>query len=530
MRPPRAEPHRSGLVAGHRQLHRLSPFVHPREGRSREADHCSCACVVVRVVVVAFLGDAATRIVHIAPPTRTAPHVGRATYRPAGSRILCPWCWPNHEQHAIGERGHHAGVVLWRAPAACRARSMSTSRHHRARHAAGARHRGRLHRRLAHRWRAARGPGRHHGQNAAQRAYQQLSNVGARVVGTVLNDPGGKSPRKATTTTRTTTPRRSSDPLPVIARGRSRRGRVRCSSSARPATRPLDAVAARGPAYRGAPAYRAPRIEPEGGHQTRMSSTIARSGAAHRRQPAGRAADEHRDRRPRGPRQEHGHRPAAGRHPFAARRQAGSGPEPCELNSSRSSTPSCSTLSRTSRPRASPSTRPGSSSRATCATTSSSTRPGHIEFLKNMITGAARAEAALLVIDAAEGVQENSRRHGYMMSMLGIRQLAVVVNKMDLVGWDRGVYDGSSGSTARSSTDRPQAAAFIPVSARGGDNIARSEAALVRGPTVLNALDEFRSEPTPSIGRSGCRSRTSTSSPSRATTGASSRARSTPAP
>ncbi len=60
--------------------------------------------------------------------------------------------------------------------------------------------------------------------------------------------------------------------------------------------------------------------------------------------------------------------------------------------------------------------------------------PGHIEFLKNMITGAARAEAALLVIDAAEGVQENSRRHGYMVSLLGIRQLAVVVNKMDLVG------------------------------------------------------------------------------------------------
>ena len=67
--------------------------------------------------------------------------------------------------------------------------------------------------------------------------------------------------------------------------------------------------------------------------------------------------------------------------------------------------------------------------------------PGHIEFLKNMVTGASRAEAALLVIDAKEGVQENSRRHGYMVSLLGIRQLAVVVNKMDLVGWDRAVYD-----------------------------------------------------------------------------------------
>src|SRR5690606_38797330 len=59
--------------------------------------------------------------------------------------------------------------------------------------------------------------------------------------------------------------------------------------------------------------------------------------------------------------------------------------------------------------------------------------PGHIEFLKNMVTGAARAEAALLVIDAAEGIQENSKRHGYLLSLLGFRQLAVLVNKMDLV-------------------------------------------------------------------------------------------------
>src|SRR5437667_457382 len=58
--------------------------------------------------------------------------------------------------------------------------------------------------------------------------------------------------------------------------------------------------------------------------------------------------------------------------------------------------------------------------------------PGHKEFLKNMITGAANAEAALLLIDAHEGVQENSRRHGYLLNLLGIRQIAVLVNKMDL--------------------------------------------------------------------------------------------------
>ena len=60
--------------------------------------------------------------------------------------------------------------------------------------------------------------------------------------------------------------------------------------------------------------------------------------------------------------------------------------------------------------------------------------PGHIEFLKNMVTGAARAEAALLVIDAYEGIRENSRRHGYLLWMLGIKKIVVLVNKMDLVG------------------------------------------------------------------------------------------------
>jgi bifunctional enzyme CysN/CysC len=126
--------------------------------------------------------------------------------------------------------------------------------------------------------------------------------------------------------------------------------------------------------------------------------------------------------------------------------------------------------------------------------------PGHIEFLKNMITGAARAEAALLVIDAAEGVQENSRRHGYMMSLLGIRQMAVVVNKMDLVGWNRGVYDNivrEYGAFLDQVGLKPSC--FIPVSARGGDNIADRSNQLpwYDGPTVLNALDEFRSEPQP---------------------------------
>jgi bifunctional enzyme CysN/CysC len=126
--------------------------------------------------------------------------------------------------------------------------------------------------------------------------------------------------------------------------------------------------------------------------------------------------------------------------------------------------------------------------------------PGHIEFLKNMITGASRAEAALLVIDAAEGVQENSRRHGYMVSLLGLRQLAVVVNKMDLVNWDRAVFDritAEYGAFLDQVGIKPSA--FIPVSGRGGDNIADRSANLpwYHGPTVLDALDAFHTEPAP---------------------------------
>src|SRR5690349_8771372 len=67
--------------------------------------------------------------------------------------------------------------------------------------------------------------------------------------------------------------------------------------------------------------------------------------------------------------------------------------------------------------------------------------PGHIEFLKNMISGAARAEAAVLIIDAKEGVRENSKRHGYILSMLGVGQVIVCVNKMDLVGYDQGHFE-----------------------------------------------------------------------------------------
>ncbi len=123
--------------------------------------------------------------------------------------------------------------------------------------------------------------------------------------------------------------------------------------------------------------------------------------------------------------------------------------------------------------------------------------PGHIEFLKNMITGAARAEAALLVIDAKEGILENSKRHGYLLSMLGIRQVAVLVNKMDLVGYSEETFraiEKEYGDFLKGFNVKPDA--FIPMSAMNGVNmIARSsEMPWYRGLTVLEQLDTFQHE------------------------------------
>lgn len=121
--------------------------------------------------------------------------------------------------------------------------------------------------------------------------------------------------------------------------------------------------------------------------------------------------------------------------------------------------------------------------------------PGHKEFLKNMVTGAANAEAALLLIDAHEGVQENSRRHGYLLNLLGIRQIAVLVNKMDLVGFSQERFNAIEAEyRAWLKTIGVEPNAFIPIAAKHGDNIAKLSVDMPwwNGATVLQALDDFQ--------------------------------------
>ena len=121
--------------------------------------------------------------------------------------------------------------------------------------------------------------------------------------------------------------------------------------------------------------------------------------------------------------------------------------------------------------------------------------PGHIEFLRNMVTGASRAEAAFLVIDAAEGVRENSKRHGFLASMLGIKQISVIVNKMDAVGYDEKVFvkivDEYSAFLDKINV---KPLVFVPVSGMEGDNVATKSGRMpwYGGKTVLEAMHAFQ--------------------------------------
>jgi small GTP-binding protein len=120
--------------------------------------------------------------------------------------------------------------------------------------------------------------------------------------------------------------------------------------------------------------------------------------------------------------------------------------------------------------------------------------PGHKGFLKNMITGTSQAEAALLIVDAQEGVQEQTKRHGYILGMLGLKQIVVVINKMDLVDYSQERFQ----EVTEEITDFLAGLQISPtytiaISAINGDNVATASRRLAwySGPTVLEALDTF---------------------------------------
>src|SRR5205809_6047569 len=120
--------------------------------------------------------------------------------------------------------------------------------------------------------------------------------------------------------------------------------------------------------------------------------------------------------------------------------------------------------------------------------------PGHKEFLKSMITGASRADADILVISADEGVREQSRRHAYLLSMLGIKHLIVLVNKMDLVDYSEKRFREIEQEYRKFLRELGlDARTFVPASAREGENVARASAKMkwYGAANVLEALDSL---------------------------------------
>jgi bifunctional enzyme CysN/CysC len=121
--------------------------------------------------------------------------------------------------------------------------------------------------------------------------------------------------------------------------------------------------------------------------------------------------------------------------------------------------------------------------------------PGHKEFLKNMVTGAAQADAALLLIDAHQGISEQTRRHAYLLRFLGLDQIVVVVNKIDRIGYDEIAFQALAADIAEFLARLAiTASEIVPVSARDGENVVTRTERLgwYAGPTVSQALDALR--------------------------------------
>ncbi|WPD74976.1 sulfate adenylyltransferase subunit CysN [Dickeya fangzhongdai] len=119
--------------------------------------------------------------------------------------------------------------------------------------------------------------------------------------------------------------------------------------------------------------------------------------------------------------------------------------------------------------------------------------PGHEQYTRNMATGASTCELAILLIDARKGVLDQTRRHSFIATLLGIRHLVVAVNKMDLVGYQQAVFDQFKQDYLDFASQLPTDLdiTFVPISALDGDNVATPSTTMnwYRGPTLLDVLE-----------------------------------------
>jgi bifunctional enzyme CysN/CysC len=118
--------------------------------------------------------------------------------------------------------------------------------------------------------------------------------------------------------------------------------------------------------------------------------------------------------------------------------------------------------------------------------------PGHVQYTRNMVTGASTADVALVLVDARKGVVEQSRRHASIAALLGIPHVVLAINKMDLVGWDEAVFDSIALEFSETASRLGIADyAAIPLSALRGDNVVERSPAMpwYDGPALLEYLE-----------------------------------------
>ncbi len=119
--------------------------------------------------------------------------------------------------------------------------------------------------------------------------------------------------------------------------------------------------------------------------------------------------------------------------------------------------------------------------------------PGHVQYTRNMVTGASTADLALILIDARKGILEQSRRHAFLASLLRVPHLVVCVNKMDLVGYDQEVFEAIKAEFAAFAMRlEVHDLSFVPVSALHGDNVVHRSASMpwYEGASLLHHLEE----------------------------------------
>ncbi len=126
--------------------------------------------------------------------------------------------------------------------------------------------------------------------------------------------------------------------------------------------------------------------------------------------------------------------------------------------------------------------------------------PGHRDFVKNMITGASQADAAVLVVSAADGVQPQTREHAILINVLGIKQLVVAINKMDAAGYSEDKYNAARNEIIgllKPLGFKTDEINFVAYSGLQGDNVAKRSDKMpwYKGPTLLEALDMLKVPP-----------------------------------